>query len=303
MKSKAIIILSLFVFSLVLWIFVTLSKEYTTQLRVQISVNSNLANVKVSSINPSYLNISIKGKGWQMIKYLGGTSEKFYVEINNAKETNRFDLKNHLRFNPWLTNSVQVISLDPEVITVKSERAFSKKIPILPDLELYFKDGYGLVSEIKVVPDSIMIYGPWSKILLTPVIKTEKLVFNNLEEKISTSAKLINPEFITFSTSGVEISFDVEKIVDRQFDQIEVQTINIPSNKELLLSAEKISLVLKGGIQKLANLKSQELKAVIDYNDAINDSLGYLIPKISLPPNFELIEIKPNKIKYIIKQY
>lgn len=302
MKSKVIIIFLLFIFSMILWSFVTLSEEYSTQITSPISIKTNSSFQKVSSITPTEVNFTIKGKGWQLLKFIFGFNESFKVQLNTVEEINKVNIRNYLKYNPWLTNSIQVISIEPEVISIKAEKAFTKVVPVIADLDLKFKDGYGLVSDIYINPDSINIYGPWSKTVLIQGVKTEKIILKDLEENVSITAKLIKPQFINFLSDEAEIKFEVEKIVDKQISGVEISIINLPPNKEILLSSEKLDLVLKGGIQKLANLKPDNIQAKIDYNDAENDSLGFLIPEIILPSKVELIEMKPPKLKYIIKQ-
>ena len=302
MNSKILIIISVFFFSVILWIFVSLSEEYSIQISFPVDIKTNSTSYKVSSFNPSELNFTIKGKGWQLIKFAFGYKNKYRIWITSSKDSDKILSRNYLKYNSWLTNLVQVISVEPEVISIKIEKGLYKKVLIKPDIDITYKEGFGLVSDIKIIPDSLMIYGPSSRIALIQSISTNKIKLNNIEENQNLTIKLRKPDFINVPIEEVEISFEVEKIVDRQIDDVQLEIINLPSNKDLILSAQKISLVLKGGIQKLANLKASDILAQIDYNDAIKDSLGFLIPEVSLPNRIDLIEIKPNKLKYIIKE-
>lgn len=302
MNSKILIIISVFFFSVILWVFVSFSEEYSIQISFPVDLKTNSSLYKVSSFNPSELNFTIKGKGWQLIKFAFGYKNKYRIWITSSKDNDKILSRNYLKYNSWLTNLVQVISVEPEVISIKIEKGLYKKVLIKPDIDITYKEGFGLVSDIKIIPDSLMIYGPSSRIALIQSISTDKIKLNNVEENQNLTVKLRRPDFINIPIQEVEISFEVEKIVDRQIDDVQVEIINLPLNKDLILSAQKISLILKGGIQKLANLKSSDILAQIDYNDAINDSLGFLIPEVSLPNRIDLIEIKPNKLKYIIKE-
>lgn len=303
MKYKAISIITIFFFSVLVWAFVSLSYEYSMQLTVPISIKNLPNQSKVSSIEPATINVLIKGKGWQLLPFSFGNIEDYIIDANDNQNPNKFFTKKYLADNSWLTSNTQVISIEPEIINVKVERGYSKKVKISPDVNLFFKDGFGLVSDIVCFPDSVQILGPWSRTILIDEIKTEKTVLNELESSQSVKLKLMKPEYIVLDKEETEISFSVERIVDKRFDQIEINKINVPTDRELILSPLKISVVLKGGIQKLANMKTEDLQVVIDYNQALTDSVGTLEPIVNHEKYFEVIDIIPNKIKYIIKQF
>jgi len=303
MKSKVISIITVFVFSILLWVFVSLSDEYSSQFSVPIVIKNLPENSKVSLVEPSRVNILIKGKGWQLLQFDFGKEKNYVIDLKKHSNVNTILTRNFLSNNNWLTTNTQVISLEPELIKIKTEKAFSKKAKIFPDIILSFKENYGLVSDVSCNPDSIQIFGPWSKTLLIEEIKTEKVKLTNVESSQNILAKLVKPNFINFNLDEVEVKFEVEKIVDKLFENVKIQKLNVPFNKDLILSPASISIVLKGGIQKLALMKSDDIKASIDYNQVIYDSLGVIEPKINLQKYFEVIDVLPNKIKYIIKQY
>jgi len=303
MKSKLISIITVFVFSVLLWVFVSLSNEYSNQYSFPILVRNLPENSKVSSVEPSRVSILIKGKGWNLLKFDFGKEEYFVIDLKRHQNINSVLTRKYLADNSWLTSDAQVISIEPEIIKIKTEKAFSKKVKITPNVFLSFRENYGLVSDIICKPDSVEIFGPWSRTILIDEIKTEKVILNEIETGQSFSVKLIKPQFISFNLEETEVSFEAEKMVDKLFENVEIDKLNVPSNKELLFSPTKVSVVLKGGIQKLASMKSQDFKVFVDYNKVINDSLGTIEPQIQLQKYFEVIDVIPNKIKCIIKQY
>ena len=56
-------------------------------------------------------------------------------------------------------------------------------------------------------------------------------------------------------------------------------------------------------IQDRHGKKLRSSKAKINYKDAVADTLGGIIPEIIVPTHTKLIDIKPNKLEYIIKQF
>jgi len=127
MKSKVISIITVFVFSILLWVFVSLSDEYSSQFSVPIVIKNLPENSKVSLVEPSRVNILIKGKGWQLLQFDFGKEKNYVIDLKKHSNVNTILTRNFLSNNNWLTTNTQVISLEPELIKIKTEKAFSKK--------------------------------------------------------------------------------------------------------------------------------------------------------------------------------
>jgi hypothetical protein len=91
--------------------------------------------------------------------------------------------------------------------------------------------------------------------------------------------------------------------VEKTFDNIIVDQKGVPAAKELLIIPSKISIVLRGGINILGRLTNNEIKAYVNFDDALNDKTGSVEPKIAVPNTVTVIDIKPKKLDYIIKHY
>ena len=65
----------------------------------------------------------------------------------------------------------------------------------------------------------------------------------------------------------------------------------------------KIDVVLRGGINLLGKLNSSDIKAYVDFSQALNDTLGGIEPYFEIPPFTTIIDKKPGKLEYIIKQF
>ena len=108
---------------------------------------------------------------------------------------------------------------------------------------------------------------------------------------------------MNYSNSNVSIILDVQKIVDKNFDNLPVDIVDVPSDRSVVLLPNKISIGLRGGVDVLAKLDNSKLMAHINYRDVVLDTLGSIAPKVELPDNTSLIYIKPERLRYIIKKF
>jgi len=63
-----------------------------------------------------------------------------------------------------------------------------------------------------------------------------------------------------------------------------------------------MNISVRSGVEQLSKLNPIDIRAEIDFNDIENDTLGYVTPKIVLPPKFNVINQTPEKFQYIIKR-
>ena len=60
---------------------------------------------------------------------------------------------------------------------------------------------------------------------------------------------------------------------------------------------------MRGGISQLSKMKNNDLNVYVNFEQAINDTTGAIEPIIDIPEFTSLIDIKPNRLEYIIKKY
>ena len=82
------------------------------------------------------------------------------IPVGRVFGKHEITIKNSLNRNSRLTAALNVLDIYPDKVEFNVERMTSKKVKLLPDVNLNYKDGFGLVSDIKVEPESLVVYGP-----------------------------------------------------------------------------------------------------------------------------------------------
>jgi len=303
MKKKIIPIVLIIIFSILLWVYVSFSGEYSINLRLPVEFRNIPDGYALSYYSSNTVSLGIKGQGWQLAQHTVGRNPKFYINCQGKKKNQIVSVRNELENNPWISSTLQIVETSPQTINFTIEQVRSKKVEIIPIVTFDFKPGYGLISNIKVEPDSVLVIGPKSKINSLTLVKTELKVFEGLDDSLSEIINLEKIPFVNYNVDKCKITLDVQKIVDKTLDNITVQTIGVPRNEQLVLTPNKIRVVLRGGIKILSKLNEDDIKAVVNFKQALRDTVGAVKPKISIPAKTTLIDIKPKRLDYIIKRY
>lgn len=289
--------------SILLWIFVSFEGEFSLSLNLPIRIIDIPENHSVSEISSKDVSISLKGQGWVLAQHTLGRDPKFNVPSPDQSGASEISTRNVLYANSWLSSALQLTEINPEKITVKIEETISKKVEIVPVVSMNYKPGYGLVSPISIEPDSVLLTGPKSVVDNINIVNTKAKMLSDIEDEASVILGLEKPNFVNVDVTECKVSFDVQKIVDKVFEELVIETKNIPSRYELIVAPNKLSIILRGGINLLSKLENKDIKVFVNFEQAINDTNGAIEPNIVIPEFTSLIDIKPNRLDYIIKKY
>jgi YbbR domain-containing protein len=303
MKKKIIPISSIFIFSIILWTSVAMSLEYITTIKVPVSLIDLPKNYTKGTITHDEIYVRIKSKGWELAKLSMGAKEEFLVSAHRRIGKHRIDLLDEMKNNDWISSSLQIVEIAPMIIEFEVDKVITKEVYIKPNLTVDFKENFGIASVLKISPQKVEISGPASVVNNIDSIYSEPVTLKDISEPVNTELEIVHISGIELSETKCNIEFDVQKIVDKSFDEIIVEIRNVPPSKEMILFPGKISVVLKGGINHLGKLPKDSVKAYIDFWSVLrNDEVG-IEPIITIPNNTSLVEVKPKRLEYIIKQY
>ncbi len=304
MKKNLHIVIISFLFSVILWVSISLSNDYYATFNIPIKLVDFPEGYGTGTPIPHDISVKVKGKGWKLIS-ANLTSDAVY-QIPVGKQTGKrtINLYNYLVENQWLSSEVdEVNNITPDTISFIVEKLQSKKVPVEPDLNLNFKAGYGLASNIVISPDTVVVSGPYSYLKALKSVPTQAVEFDELDNKSNVIVPLKKIWGMSYDFSSVKATLNVQKIVDKNFEGIYVSIRDVPRDRDVLLLPNRINIGVRGGINILGKLDTTQFRAYVSYRDVVLDTLGSVVPHIIMPTNTTLLFIKPARLRYIIKKF
>jgi hypothetical protein len=301
-KNFHIVILSI-LFSIILWISISLSNDYYATFQIPLKFENFPAGYTTGTDVPQKISVKLKGQGWKLVSFYLGRESDYVITAGKDSGKKFINLYNYLVDNRWLSSDVEVIDINPDTLSFNMEKIVSKKVEILPAIKLNFKSGYGLASPIRISPESTVVYGPITEIKKIRSISTAKGNLNNLDTKMRVNIPLESESGFNYKNKFVSVDLDVQKIVDKTFQNIPVSVKDVPKDRDVLLLPNQIDVDLRGGVDILAKISNSEIQAHVNYRDIVLDTLGTINPIINIPENTTMIYTKPDRLKYIIKKY
>ena len=301
-QNLSVIIISV-IFSIIIWGSISLSSDYFAVIEVPLKLVNIPKGLTSGSVMPDKILIKVKSKGWKLISMNVASPAEFVVPQSVDSGLKFINLNNYLSENNWLSEDMLVMDIIPDTISFYIESIGTKKLPIEANLNLNFKTGYGLASEIKFIPDSVMVTGPKSILKKMKSIITERSTYNNLSEKIVERIEVKKLRGFSYSADNLLMSLDVQAIIDKSFEEIPVKVLNVPPDREVVLIPNLITVSVLGGIEVLGKLSEYDFSASIEYGEVVVDSTGTVAPEIDFPDNTQLIYIKPERLRYVITKF
>jgi len=302
-KNKIYLIFLSVLFSILIWGSVTLSEQFYSTMNFSIKIVNQPSSYTCGIINPEMISVKLKAKGWQLLTLGLGSKQEFLISANNDSGVITVDPFNEINENNWLISGLSITEISPREISFKVEKLKFKRLKIEAATDISFSDGYGLGTPIKVYPDSVLVAGPSSVLERISTIKTNLVKLSSLDNKLKLVTNLEEPKGFQLEQENVELTFDIQRIVEKTFENIKVNIVGMPSDRDIVLIPNNISCSLRGGINILGKINPNEISASIDYREIVYDTLGSIQPKIVIPKNTQLIFIKPVRLNYIIKKF
>jgi hypothetical protein len=303
LKHKLPIIILSFIFAIVVWGSITLSDQFFSSYNYRVRVINTPEGYVCGMINPNTISIKVKAKGWQLLNLNLNPSSEFLVSARGDSGIIKVDAYDQIPENSWLGSGVTIIDMSPRNISLNVEKIAFKKLKVIANTELKFQTGFGLATPIKIDPDSILAAGPKSIIKGLNSIETKKVILSSIDNKINFITELQELPGFEYQQNKVDLTLDVQRIVDNTLDGIKVKVENIPPDRDVVLIPNIISCGLRGGTNIIGKVSPDQINATIAYRDIIMDTIGALKPKITIPPNTQLIFTKPEELRYIIKKF
>ena len=303
LKNKISIIIFSVIFSVLIWGSLTLSEQYFTYEEFNIKVINQPGGYTCSIINPTKVLVKLKGQGWQLLSLTVGNKTDYFVSADKDSGNIKLNPINEISENTWIGSRFNVVEITPKIVSFYVEKIKFKKLKVEPDTNLTFSDGYGLASKIKIYPDSIVVAGPQTILEKKSSIKTDLVSLSSLDSKMKIIADIEDIQGIQTEINKVELTFDIQRIVEKSFKDIKVEITDIPDDRDIVLIPNTIECSLRGGIKILGKINPEQIRASVKYSDIVYDTLGSIQPIVDILENTQLVFIKPSRLNYVIKKF
>jgi len=203
--------------AMVFWIFNAFNKNYSTNVRFPILFEFDGEKYAPAEHLPKSVNLNVSGNGWDLFRrHLGVKVPPIIIPLERAKEIKKIVGST---LPPMLATQVGNLKINyvvTDTLYLQIDERDSHRYKLVADISgVTFRDGYGRISPVVVLPDSIELNGPQSRLHALDDSIVLVLTDKNISENFRTEAEVEFPgsEFVKRNPPIVQIMFEVNQVV------------------------------------------------------------------------------------------
>lgn len=308
-KSFRSIKINMFFFFLLLaiifWALTKFSKENSAKIEANLVYTNLPENYLLGDENINTLTFDITSNGFDFLiykmkqptvtvdvsKYFNDTNKNAILPNENLKE----EIAEQINYSGAIRN------LSKTELNIDLQGVQSKKIPVIVNAVITYKQGFKKVDSLVAIPDSISVAGPKKLLDSLTGIATKELVLQNVGKDISSKISLEGlPYTELFSkTKQVTVKQTVKEFSQKKL-VLPIKLINVPTESTLKIIPERLEITFIVPIEKFSAISAQDFEIVCDYKER-NSEENFLTPTLTkAPKEAKNIEMLTKKIDFLI---
>ncbi len=305
--------LTIFLFCLALstafWFLSSLSKNYTTRLSLPLEYASFSKDFLLVDQPIEEIEVEVYGGGYELLgEQVGLNNTSIQINYGGARPSKNKDEfyvlgRSYLELvKKELDKDLKVLGVYPDTIFFKTQVRKSKKVKVIPKLELSYSSGYRQRGPIEIIPNMVEISGPEGVLDSILTLTNETVYFSELQDTLIQTIDLIKPS----KQIGLELIQEKVTIkipVEQYTEKLITLPIHVKNEGVLKIKTfpDEVELVLLVPISKYEMVNETNIRAYVVFEDKI--SPAQLEIKIEgLPEFYEISRIKPKQVEYIIRK-
>nr|WP_262909076.1 YbbR-like domain-containing protein [Muricauda sp. M10] len=180
----------------------------------------------------------------------------------------------------------------------------SRKIPIVPKMDLQLEQNYILDGKLILIPDSVTVKGPNSEIDTIKEIRTSPIKLANVSDSFEREAVLVFPKGLensVFSDARVSILGKVDKFSEKVFE-VPVQVLNVPEGFHVKTFPSTVTVLCKASIERLKSLSAADFAVESDYEKSKGNDNTLFLTIAKRPENAYDVRLQQTSVNFVLEQ-
>lgn len=285
----------------IFWFFNALNKNYTANLSVPVKIDFDHERFMAVSELPDEVRINLSGVGWSLFRRsIGLRTPPLAIPLDQPNQVRKIPASSLPAIFSSQMEDLQINYILTDTLYLHVEKRESRmfSVTVVPD-SLSLSDGFELISEITIQPNSIVIEGPQNMLneMKGPIQLeiTKRNIDRDFSESISLSKKLNS--FLKSTPEEVKVEFKVMEFIPLH-DSASIVLFGVPARVNPILDRKKVNVVYTIRKDRLKDFQDQMPEAVLDLSN-LRRGQHKVLPKIyDLPEYVRLEHIDSVSIKF-----
>jgi YbbR domain-containing protein len=289
--------ISLFIVAIFLWFFITISGQYDTTFDLPLEIVGKKPGKVVMESVPKTVKVHCQDTGKQLLMFKLFSDASVRVDISSINYFYDYPLQVDNIQIPGGFHPKSINIVEPDTLKIRLDDLERKQVPIHSNVTILPKAGYALIGKPELVEDSVTIWGARSYVRGIREVLTDSVTFDDISGEFRKDIPLnIKDNRLESDINMVEVTARVDRLGQIDLENVPVVIEAVPFNRQVISEPTQVTLVVKGAVSLLRELRNDSLRAVINFRESWNPNIKLYQPKVELPDEVELVEMKPNQV-------
>jgi hypothetical protein len=306
---RLIVFLVCLCISIMMWLFIELMKNYTDEIKYNITFENAPGNLILINGGDSVISIGMNAQGFELLvaKYaqkrrtlsidlsslkIHPSGDGFSAYLPSEKVIEQ--LGNQIRFEKEITN------IKPDTLFFRFSEIFRKQVPVVPDVSYTLHEQYDVTDSLKFNPHYITVSSIKSIIDTLSFVKTQKLVLNDLDSTVNMGVALYkgaDQRMIKFSSDSINISISVEKVTESSYT---VPVSIKGDDKNLKIFPDRVEIICRVPLSQYSQIEKSDFTTEVEYLPSMKNEKKLRVKLVKFPEKIKIVKIVPDEVEYII---
>jgi len=306
---RLIVFLVCLVISILMWLFIELMKDYTDEVKYNVSFINAPKDLILTNSGDSVITIGMNAQGFELLaaKYSKNLRE-LTIDLSTLKIRQTGDgytaylpsariieqMGNQIRFQKEITY------IKPDTLFFRFSEIYRKQVPVKLDLNYTLNGQYDVTDSIAFKPQFVTVSSIKSIIDTLTFITTQRVNLTQLDSSVNIKIALnkgFRANLIKFSTDSVTVKLQIEKVTEAGY----TIPVSISANGEnVKIFPDKVDILCRIPLSVFLHINASDFSAQVEFLPSSIKEKKLKVVLIKTPDKVKVLKISPAEVEYII---
>jgi hypothetical protein len=297
------------VISILMWLFIELMKDYTDEVKYNVSFINAPKDLILTNSGDSVITIGMNAQGFELLaaKYSKNLRE-LTIDLSTLKIRQTGDgytaylpsariieqMGNQIRFQKEITY------IKPDTLFFRFSEIYRKQVPVKLDLNYTLNGQYDVTDSIAFKPQFVTVSSIKSIIDTLTFITTQRVNLTQLDSSVNIKIALnkgFRANLIKFSTDSVTVKLQIEKVTEAGY----TIPVSISANGEnVKIFPDKVDILCRIPLSVFPHINASDFSAQVEFLPSSIKEKKLKVVLIKTPDKVKVLKIAPAEVEYII---
>lgn len=306
-SPKARVFALFLVFAIGAWLISRLSQTYTHTVSVQLTYQEPPDSLILVNSPAREIPVRLRANGFQLLSLQLIPKE---VDLDLSRAHRR--AQSYIIDPAMCSNQIQqalgdgigVVSIPNDSLRLNFQALRSKSVEVRPNIQLELAQNFMVQGSLEIRPPRVHLLGPPDEIDTINQVFTVPLVLTDLREDFESEVAITGVEGLPntrTSVKQVRISGNVIRFSE-VIIEIPVMVTGVPEGMEIRTFPDNVSLLCKGGVSTLKDLKPSDFRVEAPYDRPDPESGRLPLLLVRKPESILGVDILESSVEFIIRK-